>query len=137
MAAQKGSDLLIKIGNAASPEVFTTVAGLRDTSITMNNEPIDVTNKDSSRVRTLLAGAGTQIFTASGTGIFTDGASEASVRTAFAAATFSNFQILIPDFATFTGSFMVASIEYSGNYNDAVQYSMSFESAGSITFATV
>ena len=36
MAVQKGSGLLVKIGNAASPEVFTTVAGLRDTSISIN-----------------------------------------------------------------------------------------------------
>ena len=29
MAAQKGKDILIKIGDGASPEVFTTVAGVR------------------------------------------------------------------------------------------------------------
>ena len=137
MAVQKGASLLIKIGNAGSPETFTTVAGLRSTSIVMNREMIDVTNKDSSAVRTLLADAGIQSFQASGSGVFTDAASEASVRTAFAASTFSNFQILVPDFATFTGAFQVMSITYAGEYNDAVTYDMSFESAGTITFATV
>ena len=29
MAAQKGSALLMKIGNAGSPETFTTIAGMR------------------------------------------------------------------------------------------------------------
>ena len=47
MAAQKGSAMLMKVGNAASPEVFTTIAGLRSTSLTVNNESVDVTNKDS------------------------------------------------------------------------------------------
>ena len=137
MAVQKGSALLVKIGNAGSPEAFTTVAGLRDTSISMNAETIDVTNKDSTKVRTLLADAGIQSFSISGSGVFTDSASEASSRTAFAASTFSNFQLLVPDFGTFTGAFQVTTIEYAGSYNGEVTYSMSFESAGAITFATV
>ncbi len=137
MAVQKGSALLVKIGNAGSPEAFTTVAGLRDTSISMNAETIDVTNKDSSKVRTLLADAGIQSFSISGSGVFTDSASEASCRTAFSASTFSNFQLLVPDFGTFTGAFQVTTIEYAGSYNGEVTYSMSFESAGAITFATV
>ena len=43
----------------------------------------------------------------------------------------------MPDFATFTGAFQVTSIEYAGSYNGEVTYSMSFESAGAVTFATV
>jgi predicted secreted protein len=38
MAVQKGSALLVKAGNAGSPETFTTVAGLRDTSISINKQ---------------------------------------------------------------------------------------------------
>jgi len=137
MAVQKGSSLLVKVGNAASPEVFTTVAGLRDTSISINAETIDVTNKDSARVRTLLADAGIKSFSISGSGVFTDGASEQTILTNFSATTFLNYQFIIPSFNTFTGSFQVTSLEYSGTYNDAVTYTMSFESAGAVTIATV
>ena len=137
MAVQKGSALLVKVGNGASPEVFTTVAGLRDTSISINSEMIDVTNKDSSRVRTLLANAGIKSFTISGSGIFTDGASEQTILTNFSATTFANYQVLVPDFNTFTGAFQVTAIDYAGTYNDAVTYSMTFESAGAVTIATV
>ena len=42
MAAQKGSALLMKIGNAGSPETFTTIAGMRSTSISMNDEMVDI-----------------------------------------------------------------------------------------------
>ncbi len=137
MAVQKGSEVLVKIGNAASPEVFTTVAGLRDTSISLGTEMIDVTNKDSSRVRTLLADSGIKSFTISGSGIFTDGASEQSVLTAYSATTFSNFVFIIPSFNTFTGAFQITAIDYAGTYNDSATYSMTFESAGAITIATV
>mgnify|MGYP003663584508 FL=1 len=137
MAVQKGSALLVKVGNAASPEVFATVAGLRDTSISINAETIDVTNKDSARVRTLLADAGIQSFSISGSGVFTDAASEQLILTNFSATTFLNYQFLVPDYNTFTGAFQVTSIEYSGSYNGEVTYSMSFESASAVTIATV
>jgi TP901-1 family phage major tail protein len=137
MAAQKGSALLLKIGNAGSPETFTTIGGLRSTSITMNDEAVDVTNKDSSAVRALLANGGVQSTSVSGSGVFTDAASEETLRGKFGAATFSNFQILVPDFGTYTGAFMVSSLEYSGEYNGEVTYSVTLESSGAITFATV
>ena len=69
MAAQKGSALLMKIGDGGSPEAFTTIGGMRSTSIALNDEMV--------------------------------------------------------------------TLEYSGEYNDSVQYSFTFESAGAITFATV
>ena len=137
MAVQKGADLLVKVGNSGSPETFTTVAGLRDTSISINQEIVDVTNKDSSRVRTLLFQAGTKTFTITGSGIFTDSASEQTILTNFDASTFKNYQLIVPDYNTFTGAFQITSLEYSGTYNDSVQYSITFESAGTITVATV
>mgnify|MGYP001270750558 FL=1 len=137
MAVQKGASLLVKAGNGASPEVFTTVAGLRDTSISINQETVDVTNKDSSRVRTLLSQGGIKSFTISGSGVFTDSASEQTILTNFDASAFSNYQLIVPDYNTFTGAFQITSLEYSGTYNDSVQYSITFESAGAITIATV
>ena len=83
MAAQKGSAMLLKIGNGGSPETFTTVGGLRSTSITQNDEAVDVTTKDSSAKRQLLAQAGVQSLTVSGSGVLTDAASEATMRTDF------------------------------------------------------
>jgi len=138
MAAQKGSALLMKIGNAASPEVFTTIGGLRSTSITMNEETVDVTTKDSTgKYRELLAQGGIVTISISGSGVFTDSASETTLKSAFNASTFKNFQFLVPDFGTFTGAFQVSSLEYAGEYNGEVTYSATFDSAGSITFATV
>ncbi len=149
MAAQKGSALLLKIGDGASPEAFTTVGGLRSTSITMNDEPVDVTNKDSLGHRTLLAGGGVNSVSVSGSGVFTDAASETSLKTAYFAqqnstdgssaqtAAFNNYQVIIPDFGTLTGTFMIGSMEYAGEYNGEVTYSVTLESADYITFAAV
>ena len=149
MAAQKGSALLLKIGDGASPEVFTTVGGLRSTSITMNDEAVDITTKDSLGHRGLLAGGGVNSVSVSGSGVFTDAASETSLKSAYFAqqnssdgssaqtAAFNNYQIIIPDFGTMTGSFMIASLEYAGEYNGEVTYSVTLESAAYVTFAAV
>ena len=137
MAAQKGSAMLMRVGDGADPEVFTTIAGLRSTSLTVNNESVDVTNKDSSGKRELLAAAGVQSISVSGSGVFTDGSSESTIKTNALADTIDNYQFLVPDFGTFTGAFQITSLEYAGEYNGEVTYSMSFESGGTITFATV
>ena len=49
MAAQKGRAVLMKIGNAGSPEAFTTIGGMRSTTLTLNDETVDVTNKDIAK----------------------------------------------------------------------------------------
>jgi TP901-1 family phage major tail protein len=144
MAAQKGLDVLMKIDISGTK---TTIGGLRSTSITLNDESVDITNKDSLGSRTLLAGAGVNSLSVSGSGVFTDSAAEVAVRTAFQAqqntsdgtsaqtAAFESFQFRIPNLGTYTGAFQITSLEYAGEYNGEATYSMSFESAGYITFA--
>ena len=45
MAVQKGSSFLLKDNSGGSA---VTIGGLRSTSMTINGEMVDVTNKDSS-----------------------------------------------------------------------------------------
>ena len=138
MAAQKGRALLMKIGNAGSPETFTTIGGMRSTSITLNDEAVDVTNKDSTNdARVLLAQAGVKSMSVSGNGVFTDSASETTLYGKWHASSFGNYQFLVPDLIAFTGAFMLETLEYAGEYNGEVTYTFSFQSGGDITIATV
>ena len=137
MAAQQGKALLMKIGDGASPEVFTTIGGMRSNTLTMNDEMVDVTNKDSSGARTILAQGGVNSITVAGSGVFTDSASETTLKGKFNVSALTNYQFLVPDFGTFTGTFMLTTLEYAGEYNGEVTYSFTFESSGAITFATV
>ena len=137
MAAQQGKALLMKIGDAGSPEVFTTIGGMRSNTLTMNDEMVDVTNKDSAGARTILAQGGVNSITIAGSGVFTDSASETTLKGKFNVSALTNYQFLIPNFGTFTGSFMLTTLEYAGEYNGEVTYSFTFESSGAIVFATV
>ena len=133
MAAQKGKDLLVKINTSGSS--FDTVGGLRSTSISINDEPVDITNKDSANARTLLATAGTQSMTISGSGVFVDDAQIQLIRGSLANGAFKNFQLVIPDLGTYEGAFMIASLEFAGEFNGEVTYSLTLESSGAISFS--
>lgn len=135
MAAQKGKDLLIKLGNGGAPETFASVAGLRTTAIGFNAQTVDVTNADSANAwRELLAGAGVKQASVTGSGVFKDAASDESVRAAFFAASTPNWQIVIPSFGTIEGAFGVTSLQYEGVYNGEVTISLTLASAGALTF---
>ena len=49
--------------------------------------------------------------------------------------TLDNYQIIIPDLGSYTGAFQITSLEYSGEFNGEVTYSVSLESGGAITFS--
>jgi TP901-1 family phage major tail protein len=138
MSAQKGKDLLIKIGDGASPETFTTVAGLRATTLAFNAQNVDVTNSDSADMwRELLAGAGVKSATISGSGVFKDASSDAALRAAFFNQALCNWQIVIPHFCTVAGPFKVASLQYEGPYDGELKLSLSLASAGALTFTAI
>lgn len=132
MAAQKGSAVLVKINVSGSQ---ATVAGLRSSTITLNEETVDVTNKDSANARILLPAAGVQSTTIAGSGVFTDGASEVALRTAFGGAALLACSFVIPDLGTYSGSFQITTLSYAGEFNGEATYDVTFESGGAVTFA--
>lgn len=138
MAAQKGKDILLKIGDGADPEVFTTVAGLRARTISLNARGVDATDSDSAgRWRELLAGAGVRQASVSGTGVFRDAASDALIRAAFFAQSADTWRLIVPDFGTLEGPFLVAALEYAGEHEGEATYAVTLASAGEVTFTAL
>ena len=140
MAKQLGRSLLIKIGDGAGSEAFTTIAGLNSKSITINNSSIDVTTPDA----TTPGGApwasnlnGLKSVSISGDGIFLDeSAQEGRLNTiATAADPVANFEIVVPDFGTYSGEFRVTSLEFGGETEGATTFSLSLESNGPVAYA--
>ncbi len=135
MAAQKGKDLLLKV-DANGLGSFETVAGLRSKRIAFNSETVDVTDSDSAgRWRELLAGSGVQRAAVSGSGIFKDAASDATLRTRFFDGAIVDWQLVLPDFGTVEGPFQITALEYSGSHDGEVTFELALESAGQISFA--
>ncbi|MEI9932791.1 MAG: phage major tail protein, TP901-1 family [Rhizomicrobium sp.] len=135
MTAQRGKDLLIKIGDGGDPENFTTVAGLRATSLDFNATTIDITNSDSADMWRELLADGVKSATVAGSGVFKDAASDAALKTAFFNQALNDYQIVIPSFGTVTGPFKLTSLQYDGPYDGELKISLSLASAGVLSFA--
>jgi TP901-1 family phage major tail protein len=134
MSAQKGKDLLIKIGDGGETETFATVAGLRATTLAFNAQTVDITNADSASAWRELLDGGVKSATLSGNGVFKDAASDESLRAAFFNQTLANFQIVIPSFGTVAGPFKITALQYDGPYDGEVKISLSLASAGALVF---
>lgn len=135
MTAQKGKDLLLKL-DSDGLGAFATMAGLRAQRIAFNAETVDVTNMESAGAwRELLAGAGVKNASLNGSGIFKDSAADEVVRGLFFNGVIRDWQVIIPDFGTVQGPFQITSLEYAGKYDGEVNYEMTLESAGQLSFA--
>jgi phage major tail protein, TP901-1 family len=134
MAAQKGSDILIKV-DSDGLGTFVTIGGMRSKSISFNAETVDVSDSDSvNKWRELLEGAGLKSATITGSGVFKDSAGEEDVRGYFFTGAIEEYQFIVPDFGTVEGLFQVTSLDYAGEHNGEATYSMTFESAGELTW---
>jgi TP901-1 family phage major tail protein len=135
MAAQKGKDILLKIVDGASPETFTTVAGLRARTLSLNAKSVDTTDSESTgRWRELLAGAGIKSAAVAGSGVFRDVTADAQLREAFFSQDTRNWRLIIPDFGTLEGRFLIAALDYAGDHEGEVTFALSLASAGPLTF---
>ena len=135
MSGQKGRDVLIKIGDGGAPEAFVTVAGIRAKTISLNARTVDGTSGESPDAwRELIAGAGVKSASVSGAGVFKDASSDALIQQAFFTQASKNFQLVIPDFGTLTGPFLVEALDYSGDHDGEAGFAITLASAGALTF---
>ena len=135
MAGQKGRDILLKLGQGTVPETYLTVAGIRSKTLAFIAQKVDATSADSPEAwRELLAGAGLKEAEISGAGVFKDAPSDALVRASFFAQAVRPWQVVVPDFGTLTGPFLITRLEYSGSHDGEAQFALTLASAGALVW---
>ncbi|MBN8531723.1 MAG: phage tail protein [Alphaproteobacteria bacterium] len=135
MTAQKGSLVLLKIGDGGAPEQFTTVGGLRVNRFEVRNAPVDASNRDSGRWQSLLAGTGNSRVTLEGSGVFTDSATEKTLRIQAFNHTQKNYRMTFGNGDALEGPFVVSAYAREGDVDGEERYALTLESSGSVTFA--
>lgn len=136
MTAQKGSLVLIKVGDGATPvENFSTVGGLRLTRLLLNSQAVESAHRESGAWRLLLVGGGLRQVTLSGSGAFTNAASEETVRGYAFAGTVNNYKFFFANGGNVAGAFLITAYERSGDYDEEELYSLTLESAGAVTYS--
>lgn len=136
MAAERGRDFLLKIGDGATNQLFTSVGGQKVASLTINGDPVDVSDKNSDW-RELLTGAALKSMSASVSGVFKNTASEDLLRQYALNQQINDYQFVFADGDTWEGGFLITSFEQTGEVGGAREYSMTMESSGEITFDKV
>lgn len=132
MSIQKGKTFLLKIGAVSSSP--TTVAAVRNLTMTKNGEAVDVSNKDSSSWREVLEAAGINSLSISCDGLFNDGDSQDTLRGYWLSDTVNIFSLFFPNGDTLECPFYIENFETRGGYNDAQEFSMTLQSAGVPTY---
>ena len=133
MSAEKGSAFLLKVGDGAAPPVFSTVAGMRTTQMSVNGEAVNVTSKDSGGWRELLSGAGVRSVSVAASGIFTGSAAETRVKDNAIAGLLDDYELSFESGERMRARFLVTRLDYAGDYNGERTYSLSLESSGAVT----
>lgn len=134
MTAQKGLSMLLKLSADGSGG---TVAGLQVTTLTLNNEKVDVTNKDSAGWQVLLAGAGVQSIQLTANGTAVNDATFATLQASAQTNAIGAYQMVYGNGDTVSGNFQISKFEISGAYNKEQTFTCTLESSGQPTFTNI
>jgi TP901-1 family phage major tail protein len=132
MGAERGSAFLLKIGDSAEPPAYSTVAGLKTTQLSINGDPVAITNKDSGGWRELLTGAGVRSVSVAASGIFTGSAAEGRVRGLALGGGLEAYELSFESGERLRGDFLVTRLEYAGDFNGERNYTLALESSGEV-----
>lgn len=108
------------------------VAALRTKTMSIANEPVDITSDDDDGFRTMLAEPGNKTLDITVEGVTKD----ATLLTLAVSGTdiLDTFSILFPTIGTISGDFVVSSFEIGAPYNEAATFSCTLQSSGEYTF---
>lgn len=134
MTAFVGRKAVLSIG---SPLV--AVAALRTKTMTLANEPVDVTSDDDAGFRKLLADPGNKTLDISIEGVAKDVATFGSLVALATSGTdiLENVSLLFPAIGTIAGEFVISSFEIGAPYNEAATFSCTLQSAGAYTWTAI
>lgn len=132
MPAEKGSAFLLKVGDGGSTPVYATVAGLRTTQLSINGDPVVITNKGSGAWRELLSGAGVRSVSVSGAGVFTGSAAETRIKAHALGGVIDDYELSFESGERMQGRFLVSRLDYAGDFNGERSYTLALESSGPV-----
>jgi TP901-1 family phage major tail protein len=134
MASFQGRELLLKIGDGASPEAFLTLGAARATAVSIDNQPAESTATNSAGIASYIADAGVQDMRVSLEGLFRDQAAEERLRAAAFARTLNNYRLVFPNGDSYAAAFAVESYARGGSVEGFETFSVRLRRSGAGTF---
>ena len=126
----KGAIFLLDV--EVTRDVFATVAAMKTTTMTISNETVDVTSKGDLQ-RELLENCGIQSVSIKAQGCISSADSYKKISYAANTGTLLNCKINSNNVEIFAGAFIISGFDTSGEYNKDGLYSITLESADSLS----
>ena len=136
ITAKPGRSFEIKVADPdVSPSVYAQIGGLRNTSMTINNNPVDISNVVSKGFREFLPEGGLQDIAVTATGIFDSATTGAqSIEKAARTRVLVEVQIDSGHGDAFNFAAVVNTFERSGDHEGVEEFNMSLTSHGTIHY---
>lgn len=134
MSASKGSLVLLKISNGENPPHYATVAGMRTTLMTINRQPVTVPEIRADAWRKLHPQAGNVSMRLQGNGVFTGSDAEQAVLAQVMAGTACGYHFCFGNGDRMEAECIVVAYERGGKVGDMESFSLTLESAGTVTY---
>ncbi len=136
MTKPLGKNFRLQYENPSSPGSYLNLANCRENGQSINNEQIDVTDKDGMPDRELIEG-GIRSTDLSASGIFSDAASVALMKVWVRGGLIKNFRTIDGLGNMQTGPFLCVSCEHAGAFDGEQTYDIKLASAGAMTYFDV
>jgi predicted secreted protein len=124
MTAGVGRNVTLTWGGAG-------IAGVKEKSLTLNNEPIDITSDDDDGWLALLGEPGQKQVELKVSGVTKD---RDLIADWFSGSLIQPVVLAYEDGATITGSFFLSEYSDKGNFKDAVSFDATLMSTGTIVY---
>lgn len=112
----------------------TLVSGGREHGITINNEPIDVTDKGDDGWRTLLADAATRSVDISFSGVLKGDGLLSKALGSSTSALLGDYEVLVDGVGSFAGDFHLSGVELTTPHDGPAELSGTLASSGAVTW---
>ena len=132
MSKYLGDAMLLKVESAPASGTYAKIGGASSHSVSINNEVVDVSDKDSNRFKELLA-AGDRSIAISMEGFISDEANFEIFRVAARDDAIINYTMEFGNAKTIVGAFHIDSFEMTGARNEGQGFSASLTNSGEPT----
>lgn len=114
----------------------TTLVGVRNKGVSINNSPVDVTSDDDDGWQKLLAEPGKRTVEVSVSGVTEDEVLMAEVMTGAGSFTLKSGVVnLATGSGTLTSNWFVSTLEHTGEHDGALEFSATLMSSGAVTYS--
>lgn len=128
MTAQVGRNVELTWGSDSPPQ---GIAGVKEKSFTLNNEPIDISSDDDNGWRNILETPGQKQVELKVSGVTKD---RQLIADWFSADLTQPVTLTYEDGARISGNFFLSEYSDKGNFKDAVAFDATLMSTGTITY---